>query len=221
MARTGLNPVRERIAARADTCGRDLEGITLVVVTKYATDRAVEAAIAEGASILGESRAGGLAARADAFPDAEWHFIGHLQRNKAARVRRSAAVLHSMDRASLARTWSRTEETPPPVYVQVDLAGEAQKGGVAPDGAAALVESCSDLGIEVLGLMTIPPLGNSPEDARPWFRQLRGLRDRIAADHPTVTGLSMGMTDDFEVAIEEGATVLRVGRAIFDTFGDE
>jgi hypothetical protein len=97
----------------------------------------------------------------------------------------------------------------------VNTGGDPKKAGVAPADAAGLVERCISLGLEVRGLMTMPPLGTDPEDARPAFRELAGLRDRIARDHPRVRELSMGMTDDFEVAVEEGATLLRVGRAIF------
>lgn len=107
------------------------------------------------------------------------------------------------------------------MYLQVDLAGEPQKGGVAPDDLPALVETCARLEIEMLGLMTIPPRGDTPEAARPWFERLRGLRDRVVREHPGVMGLSMGMTEDFEVAVAEGATVLRVGRAILDPFEDD
>lgn len=221
MGRTGLRAVRERIDAAAVAAGRDPAEIELVVVTKYAPDAAVAAVIAEGGTMLGENRADGLESRARMFPDAEWHFIGHLQRNKVGRVRPLAAVLHSMDRASLARSWAGGETPPPPVYLQVDLAGEPQKGGVAPDDLPALVETCARLEIEMLGLMTIPPRGDTPEAARPWFERLRGLRDRVVREHPGVMGLSMGMTEDFEVAVAEGATVLRVGRAILDPFEDD
>lgn len=214
---TGLTAVRARIVAAAARAGRDPAGIDLVVVTKYASDDAVAAVIRAGASRLGESRADGLEHRASAFPRVEWHFIGHLQRNKVNRVRRHTAVLHSMDRLDLARAWAR-DGGAPPVFVQVDLAGEPQKGGVDPTGVLPLVEGCRRLGMEVRGLMTIPPRSSTPEDARPWFSRLRDLRDRVVRDHPEASGLSMGMTEDYEVAVEEGATVLRVGRAILDPF---
>lgn len=221
MDRTGLTEVETRIAAAAARAGLDASDIDLIVVTKYASEAAVRAVISEGAALLGENRADGIARRATAFPNVAWHFIGQLQRNKVNRVRPVTSVLHSMDRIRLARAWSR-EPRPPPVYVQVDLAGEPQKGGAAPADVPAVVEACHELEIEVLGLMTIPPAGDHPEDARPWFARLRSLRDSVARDHPGVRGLSMGMSDDFEVAVEEGATVLRVGRAIFDVFdGDE
>lgn len=218
MGRTALTEVRERIATAAAAAGRDATAIDLVVVTKYASDEAVAAVIAEGATMLGESRADGLERRAEGFSGVEWHFIGHLQRNKVGRVRPLTSVLHSMDRASLAKSWGHDESPAPPVYVQVDLAGEPQKGGVAPPDLPALIEACVRHEVEVLGLMTIPPRGDTPEDARPWFARLRHLRDEVVREHPGVRGLSMGMTEDFEVAVAEGATVLRVGRAILDPF---
>jgi pyridoxal phosphate enzyme (YggS family) len=218
MAAAGLSVVRERIAAAAATAGRD-DLIRLVVVVKYASDDQVAAVIADGASDLGESRAQALAGRAERFRGVSWHFVGRLQRNKAAAVRSSAELLHSMDRPSLARTWA--DPAAPPVLIQVNLADEPQKGGVGAAEAPALVETCRELGVEVRGLMTVPPRPDRPEDSSPWFAKLRRLRDAIAADHPEVKELSMGMSDDFEAAIAEGATILRVGRAIFDPFEEK
>jgi uncharacterized pyridoxal phosphate-containing UPF0001 family protein len=134
-------------------------------------------------------------------------------------VRRDAALLHSMDRTGLAERWAG--ESVPPVLVQVNVASEPQKAGVDPLQAPALVERCHELGIEVRGLMTVPPRVDRAADAARWFSALRDLRDQIAVNHPGVTELSMGMTDDFEVAVAEGATILRVGRAIFDPFDDK
>jgi hypothetical protein len=220
MDRTGLSQVRSRIDAAARAAGRSAAEIDLVVVSKYASDTAVQMAMADGATMFGESRVAGLERRAGTFPAVSWHFIGKVQRNKAARIRRVAAALHSMDRAALVPIWLGDGTAAPPVFVQVDLAGEPQKGGVEPSATAALVETCTTVGIDVVGLMTIPPRGERPEDSRRWFAALRDLRDAIQVDHPTVAGLSMGMTDDFEVAVAEGATVLRVGRAIFDPLED-
>jgi pyridoxal phosphate enzyme (YggS family) len=217
---TGLSAVRDRIAGAARRAGRDPSAIDLVVVTKYASDAAVRAVIADGATLLGESRADGIVRRNAEFPAMQWHFIGHLQRNKVNRVRPATAVLHSLDSVRLARAWAR-EGPCPPAYAQVDLAGEPQKGGVPESELPHLLETCAELGIQILGLMVIPPRGETPEDARRWFEQLRLTRDRIARDHPGVTGLSMGMSEDFEVAVEEGASVLRVGRAILEPFDDD
>jgi hypothetical protein len=215
---TGLTEVRRRIAAAAERAGRDPRDITLVGVSKYADDAAVFAAHGEGLTDFGENRAKEFVARSLLLPAAgvRWHFVGRLQSNKVRQVRPIASMLHSLDRPALAELWVKGPGLPPPVLVQVNLAGEAQKGGVAPDEAAALVRGATALGLEVIGLMTVPPVGDRPDDSRPWFRLMRELRDRIRQDHPQVAELSMGMTDDFEVAVEEGATVLRIGRAIFD-----
>lgn len=220
MDRTGLTDVLDRIGAAARRAGRDPEEIDLVVVTKYASEAAVAAVIEAGATRLGESRAEGLEERAVRFPAAEWHFIGHLQRNKVNRVRPHAAVLHSMDRESLAAAWAR-HGSAPPCFVQVDLAGEPQKGGVPAAEVGRLLDTCSRLGVPVRGLMTIPPRGSVPEDARPWFARLREIRDDVVRDHPSAVGLSMGMTEDFEVAVAEGATILRIGRAILEPFEED
>jgi pyridoxal phosphate enzyme (YggS family) len=220
MDRTGLSAVLDRIGAAARRAGRVSDAIDLVVVTKYASDVAVQAVIDDGATRLGESRADGIERRATRFPELEWHFIGHLQRNKVNRVRPATSVLHSLDSVRLAAAWARQRPCPP-AFVQVDLAGEPQKGGVSPRDLPALLEACGELGIEVPGLMVIPPKGETPEDARPWFARLRHLRDEVVRDHPGVSGLSMGMSEDFEVAVEEGASVLRVGRAILEPFEDD
>ena len=125
-----------------------------------------------------------------------------------------AGALDSLDSERLARAWARTGSTAP-VHVQVNLAEEPQKGGVSPDRLPALLDACADLSLPVVGLMALPPFTPNPEDARPWFRRLRELRDEVRERHPSVTGLSMGMSADFEVAIEEGANLVRVGSAIF------
>jgi PLP dependent protein len=215
---TGLKTVRRRIAAAASRSGRDPEDITLVGVSKYADDATVVAAHAEGLDDFGENRAQEMIQRSLLVSDVRWHFVGRLQGNKVRHVRPVTYLLHSMDRAELAEHWVKGPGVPPPVLVQVNLAGEAQKGGVDPAGAASLIVDCESLGLEVVGLMTVPPIGDSPEQSRAWFQGLRALRDRIREDHPAVAHLSMGMTDDFEVGVEEGATLLRVGRAIFGPF---
>lgn len=212
---TGLSAVRGRIAAAAGRVGRDPAEVTLVGVCKGVPDAAVRAVYDAGLRDFGENRAAALVERAPMLPeDIRWHFIGRLQGNKVRRVCHLVHLLHSLDRVDLARYWAR-EATPPPVLVEVNVAGEAAKAGVASGEAEALVAAATDVGLEVRGLMTMAPLATDPEAARPHFAALRHLRDRIVLRHPTVTELSMGMTDDFEVAVEEGATILRVGRAIF------
>jgi pyridoxal phosphate enzyme (YggS family) len=217
---TGLTDVRRRIAAAAARAGRDPQEITLVGVSKYASEEAILTAFEEGLEDFGENRATELVARSRLLP-ARWHFVGRLQGNKVRRVRPITHLLHSLDRPELAEYWVKGPGSPPPALVQVDLAGEPQKGGIEPERAGALVAAAEALGIEVVGLMTVPPVPDPPETSRRWFRRLRELRDGIRLDHPAVAHLSMGMTDDFEVAVEEGATVLRVGRAIFGPFQHE
>lgn len=217
---TGLSEVRLRIAAAADRAGRDPRDITLVGVSKYASDDAVLAAHDEGLEDFGENRASELVERSRLL-SARWHFVGRLQGNKVRLVRPIAHMLHSLDRRDLAEYWVKGQGIPPPALVQVDLAGEPQKGGVAPGDAEGLIAMAEGLGIRVVGLMAIPPLAEGAEASRVWFRRLRELRDSIREGHPDVAHLSMGMTNDFEVAVEEGATVLRVGRAIFGPFQHE
>jgi pyridoxal phosphate enzyme (YggS family) len=214
----GLREIRERMALAADRVGRDPSSITLVAVTKTASAEAIRAAHAAGVRDFGENRAGRLAAGAVLVPDARWHMIGRLQGNKVRKVREITALLHSMDRSDLAGYWASGTGPKPPVLVQVNVGEDPGKAGVPVDGAARLVEEALSLGLEVRGLMTILPMTADPAAARPHFRRLAALRDRLAADHPPLTELSMGMSDDFEVAIEEGATLLRVGRAIFGEF---
>jgi len=209
----------ETAAARA---GRDPAGITLVAVSKTATDDQVLDAYRSGHRDFGENRAGDLVERAARLPDdIRWHFVGRLQGNKVRRVRPIVHLLHSLDRADLAGYWVKGPGMPPPVLVQVNVAGEAQKAGVEPEEAADLVDEAAGLGLDVRGLMTMPPAVSDPEEARPYFRHLAALRDRLALRRPGLVELSMGMTDDFEVAVEEGATLLRVGRAIFGPFDQE
>jgi len=215
---SGLIGVRRRIVAAAERVGRDPAEITLVGVSKYADDGAIRAVHQEGLGDFGENRAAEFVERAGLLPDARWHFVGRLQGNKVRQVRPLTHLLHSLDRIDLAEYWVKGPGLPPPLLVQVNLAGEPQKAGVPAAGAGALVAAAERLGLEVVGLMTVPPAGGEPEASREWFRRLRQLRDELREDHPAVTGLSMGMSDDFEIAVEAGATVLRVGRAIFGPF---
>jgi hypothetical protein len=166
---------------------------------------------------FGENRSGEMAAKVPSMPaDVRWHFVGSLQSRKTNEVGADTWMLHSMDRVSLARRWARLTPNPPLCLVQVNLALEPQKHGVEPSEIRARFDDFAALGIRPTGLMIIPPAPERPEDSRGWFRDLRLLRDGLAPDYPYVTELSMGMTDDFEVAIEEGATIIRVGRAIFE-----
>lgn len=216
MVAVSYESVMARARAAMERAGRDPDDLTVVAVSKGQPVERVLAAYEAGHRDFGENRAQEMVAKAAQLPpDIRWHFIGSLQTNKARSVRPITTLLHSMDRESLARAWVKGVGLPPPVLVQVDLAGEPQKGGVAEGELAGLVGLCSDLGIEVRGLMTIPPMADDPEASRPWFRRLTELAESLSDAVPGGVVLSMGMTDDFEVAISEGATMIRVGRAIF------
>ncbi len=211
-----LTAVRTRMVEAARRAGRDPAGITLVAIGKTHPPEVLMDAYNAGQRVFGENRAQELAEKVRVMPeDVEWHFVGHLQRNKVRLVRPVVSLLHSMDSVRLGEAWLKGPGHAPPVLVEVNVGREPQKAGVDPDEAAAVVEQLIGLGVEVRGLMTVPPLAPDPELARPYFRSLARLRDQLVSRWPNVRELSMGMTDDFEVAIEEGSTLIRVGRAIF------
>ncbi len=211
-----LTEVRTRVAAAATRVGRDPAEVTLVAVSKGQPVSTIEAAYAAGHRDFGENRAQELVAKAPGLPsDIRWHFVGSLQTKKAKLVRPSTHLLHSLDRPKLVAAWARGAQSPPPALVQVNLAAEPQKHGVDVTDLPRLLELAGTEGIEVRGLMLIPPVPAAPEDSRPWFARLAELISELRPAHPRLRELSMGMTDDFEVAVEEGATVIRVGRAIF------
>lgn len=210
-----LNTIRARVAAAASACGRAPTDVTLVAVSKGMPIKAILEAYRAGHRHFGENRAAELADKAPQLPgDITWHFIGSLQTRQVRLARPQTSLLHSLDRIRLVNAWA-TDEGAPPALVQVNVAGEQQKHGVAPEGTADVLQAAAAAGIECRGLMTIPPLADDGEASRPWFAELRDLLRRLAPDFPSLHELSMGMTDDFEVAIEEGATMIRVGRAIF------
>ena len=170
----------------------------------------------QGHRDFGENRAQELVAKAAALPpDIRWHFIGPLQRNKVRLVRPTAVLLHSLDRASLAAAWLKGPGEAPPALLQINIGREAQKAGVMPEDAAELLGEAVSIGVRVDGVMAIPPHLANPEEVRPFFRELVALRDRLATHDRPLAVLSMGMTEDFDIAVEEGSTTIRVGRAIF------
>lgn len=217
MAHLGLGIVRERIAAACADAGRAPGSVTLVAVSKHRSDEDVRAVHAEGQLIFGENRAQELAARTTAgLPDdIVWHFIGPLQSRKVPLVAASTMLLQSMDRMRLARRWAEHAEVP--VLIQFNLAGEPQKSGFAPADADRALDEILALGIDVRGVMAIPPIADDPEDTRPWFAMLRSIFDASHDRYPSMDVCSMGMTNDLEVAVAEGATMVRIGRAIFET----
>lgn len=208
--------VMERVASAAVAAGRDPSEVTTVAVSKTKTVDEIRVIYDLGHRDFGENRAEELAEKAPMLPgDIRWHFVGALQSRKARTVRPIATLLHSMDRRSLGGAWLKGPGRAPPVLAQVNVGDEEQKSGVAIDEVEEALDWMVDLGLEVVGLMAIPPMPEHAEDSRTHFATLRDLRDRLEREHPMVTELSMGMTDDFEVAIAEGASIIRVGRAIF------
>ena len=203
----------ERAAARSGRSGSD---VTVVAVSKTMSPEDILVVYEQGHRDFGENRAQEMAEKVGRLPeDIRWHFVGSLQSNKAKQVRARTHLLHSMDRRSLANAWLKGPGKPPPVLLQVNVGAEPQKSGVLPEEVVESTQTMSALGLDVRGLMAIPPIPEAAEDSRRYFVELRRLRDLAASSVPSVSLLSMGMTDDFEVAIEEGASIIRVGRAIF------
>jgi len=216
MVGVSFEEVSERMSLAVARSGRAPGDVTLVAVSKTKSVEDILAVYEKGHRDFGENRAQEMAEKAAQLPDdIRWHYVGALQSNKARLIRPSTHLLHSMDRMSLASVWAKGQGMAPPVLIQVNTGEEPQKSGVIPGETESLVDRVLAMGIEVRGLMAIPPLSEDPEETRPHFRWLAVLRDRIRERSPGVTDLSMGMTDDFEVAIEEGASFIRVGRAIF------
>ena len=221
----GLDDVRARIAAAARAAGRSAGSVRLVAVSKKMPVADVEAARAAGQLDFGENYAQELRDKRDALAgpperpsDLRWHFIGPLQSNKLKLVAGRVALLHSIDSPALVDEIER-RGTPQDCLVQVNVAGETQKRGLLPDALPALLDRfAAATSARCLGLMAIPPFADDPEAGRPAFAALRALRDREAARaRPNVDlgELSMGMSHDLEIAIAEGATIVRVGTAIF------
>ncbi|OQY59504.1 MAG: YggS family pyridoxal phosphate enzyme [Desulfobacteraceae bacterium 4572_88] len=219
-----LSHVRHRIRVAAEVCGRDPESVRLVAVSKTMSAEKVREAIAAGATLLGENYIQEAREKFDLLSSepVSWHFIGHLQTNKAKYAVRLADLIHSVDSFKLARELSKQAGKVgkvQPILVQVNIGKEASKSGIAAEDVQKLIADISELDhVSVQGLMVIPPFYNEPEKVRPFFSGLRELRDQIekaALPNVEMKELSMGMTGDFEVAIEEGATLVRIGTAIF------
>jgi pyridoxal phosphate enzyme (YggS family) len=218
-----LKVVQDRMARAAERAGRRAEEVTLVAVSKTRTVAEVEEALRAGVEVLGENRVQEAEEKCGAVSlPARWHLVGHLQTNKARKALEIFDLIHSVDSLRLAQEVDRRAGQMGKVadaLVQVNTSGEGSKSGVAPEGALDLIGAMSGLkSVRVQGLMTIGALGAEGDLARPFFIRLREVRDRVAAAQiPGVSmgHLSMGMTGDFEAAIEEGATLVRVGTAIF------
>jgi PLP dependent protein len=218
-----LAEIRDRIRTAALRVGRDEKSIRLVLISKNSPPEAVMAAYEAGHREFGENRVQIALPKIDALPgDVLWHLVGHLQSNKVNKVLGRFDLIHSLDSRELAERLSEkslSREIVSSVLVEVNCSGDSSKQGLAMDQALEFTRSLADLkGIIVDGLMTIGPLGGGAEGARQAFRDLREIYDVLRSeDHPSLPlrELSMGMTDDFEIAVEEGATLLRVGRAVF------
>lgn len=221
-----LASIRHRIDAAARRAGRPPEDVRLIAVSKTFGPDHVRAAWAAGQRAFGENKVQEALQKIAATADLEisWHLIGHLQSNKARKAAEGFAAIHSVDSLELLHRLEQEAagaQASPLVLLQVDLAGEATKHGVHPDGLLALARAAAACrAVRLGGLMVLPPWSEDPAQARPYFARLRGLRDQLVTagiDAGLLRELSMGMSHDFEVAIEEGATLVRIGTAIFGT----
>ena len=221
--RERIEQVRRRIAEAAGRSGRDPNDVQLVAVTKSVAVSQIREALDAGLTVFGESRiqeAKGKVALLSS-PSIQWHLVGHLQTNKSKLAVELFELIHSLDSVKLAASLDRhgaAGRKQVRALIEVNLEGESDKSGVHESEFLPLLQACRAFAhLTIEGLMAIPPFHRNPQDVRPYFRGLRLLRDRAADTHPDVRlhHLSMGMSNDFEVAIEEGATLVRIGTAIF------
>ena len=224
MLKQRLEQIRERIRQAAESCKRDADSVRLVAVSKTIAADIVKEAIEAGVTILGENYIQEAREKFKALVQypVSWHFIGHLQSNKAKYAVRLFDLIHSVDSLKLARELDKQSgklDKIQQILVQVNISAEDSKSGISPDEAPRLIAEISQLkNLAVKGLMTMPPYFYQPEKVQPFFAALRNLRDQIreqSLPNVSLDELSMGMTGDFEVAIKEGATLVRIGTAIF------
>jgi PLP dependent protein len=223
MIRENVQKIRQRILSALSRSGRQGQDLTLVAVSKGRTVEEILKAAEAGISDLGENRIQEALGKYGRVPNVRWHMVGHLQSNKAKDAVRMFGLIHSVDSLHLAaeldKQASRINKVQP-VLLEVNISGEAAKFGIKPEEAPALAAGIRDLkNLELRGLMTVAPVAENPETVRPVFKGLRELKERINRSGNAgreLTVLSMGMTDDFEVAIEEGSTMVRIGRAVFE-----
>ncbi len=220
---TNLARINERIRDAAGKAGRDPSSVRLVAVSKTRPAADISAAFLAGQTVFGENYIQELVPKlAEVHEAVQWHVIGHLQSNKVKYIAGQVAMIHSVDRISLAqeidRQWGKLGKVCD-VLIQVNISGEAAKSGTTEEGTIQLVRECALLpNIAVRGLMTMPPFFDDPDAARPYFAGLRTLSEAVAAERIAgveMAELSMGMSGDFEAAIQEGATLVRIGTAIF------
>lgn len=226
--KNNFDRVREKITAAAFKAGRDPGDITLVAVCKRVGVDQIKKVISAGQTVFGENYLQEAQEKIQAFETGiEWHFIGHFQSNKAKQVAELFDVVETLDRFKVAQALEKKLaeiNKTMPVYVQVNIGREEQKGGVLPGEVESLVRQVLTLPhLDFVGLMAMPPYFEDPEKSRPYFRELRLLAENLAKKGVTgrqnKLGLSMGMSGDFEVAIEEGSTLVRVGTALFGERG--
>jgi pyridoxal phosphate enzyme (YggS family) len=216
-----LERVRDQIAHAVAKAGRSVDDVELVAVSKTHEADKVREAIDAGQTLFGESRVQEARVKIPELPSSSrWHFVGHLQKNKIRQALPLFELIHSVESLALAQDINRIAEEDglhPRVLLEVNVAGEGSKFGFRPEQLRAEMESLLALPrLSILGLMTIPPIAEEPESSRKYFVQLRELRDQVQTEfHVDLAQLSMGMTQDFVVAVEEGATLVRVGTAIF------
>jgi pyridoxal phosphate enzyme (YggS family) len=220
--------VRERMKAAATRAGRNVDEVSLMAVTKTVSPELIRAAYQAGLQVFGENRVQEFAEKVDSLRDlsnAEWHMIGHLQTNKAAKAAELFAAVDSIDSLRLAQKLNSAAQQQTAkrleVLIEINVGGEVAKTGVAPESPdlEEILQSVPSLHhLEIRGLMTIPPFTNDPQESRPYFRRLRELQKQIsdrALTGVSMNVLSMGMSHDFEIAVEEGSTCVRLGTAIF------
>jgi pyridoxal phosphate enzyme (YggS family) len=208
-----VNDVLRRVGRAAERAGRPPTDITIVAVSKGFPPSAIDEVVVAGIADVGENRVQEASAKIDALRGlpVTWHLVGHLQTNKAKTALELFDIIHSVDSLHLAEVLSHRAQTPLSVLLEVNVTGEASKFGFSTDEVVAAAGAIARLPrLDLRGLMTVAPFVDDPETVRPVFRELRRLRDALG-----LRELSMGMTDDFEIAIEEGATLVRIGRAIF------
>jgi PLP dependent protein len=203
--RANIERVREQVAGT----GRDPAEVELLAAVKYVPLEEMDVLAEAGIEVAGENRAQDLEAKSAAHPELTWDFIGHLQSRKVKQVLPHVRYVHSVSTDSVLRQLERHGTPETEVLVEVNVAGEAGKSGIAPDALGGFLERCP---VAPVGLMTMPPLAEGPDDSRRWFAALRDLAERHGLAH-----LSMGTTQDFEVAVEEGATIVRLGSVLFGT----
>ena len=221
MIADNIKSVKQRIAKCCEKCGRLPESVRLVAVTKSATVESMRQSFAGGIRVFGENRVQDALAKRATFGDTvEWHLVGHLQTNKVKDAVGVFSLIHSVDSLKLADAIDKAAAKlgrPQAVLIQVNTSSEESKFGIAPDAAIDFLRqatACKNIAIK--GLMTIAPEVENSESVRPYFKALKSLLDKVNASLGTkYETLSMGMTNDFSVAIEEGATIIRIGRAIF------